>query len=310
SLNAEALTEQEHLEPLSPTLAESPMQRVRNNITQFRKSYLYGAMGLGLGLAVLIPSLNSWNTHREQLRLAQNSLQSAESQRDEGQYEGCLATAETIPETFSDLHQQALNLRGQCLLNQAQELADENRLRDAIALAQSVPPDTEAAEDALEKIDDWFGRILQIAENKYQEQNLTEAINIASAVTNDSSLYDSTQELIGGWQAELDIWNQANEAFSGKQWEGAIAQAEKISDDSSLKELADELIATAQGEIRRAEAARQAAASQNNATTGSSSSRSSSGRSSSGSRPSSTNASPPPPPSNPNPPGSGTLRDF
>lgn len=169
----------------------------------------------------------------------QEMLQRLEYLKTEKNYETCVAEAQRIP-TDSLFYSQAQTLRDQCQnaltaasLTQAQALAAAGQLKDALAKAQSIT-DGAAAAQVQQLTWQWSEQILQIAEGYYLDPSgkLEAAIQTASSLTPENSLYNEAQSRIRTWQQEWSAnevhWQAAQVAVSTYQLDAALAEIRQI----------------------------------------------------------------------------------
>lgn len=101
-------------------------------------------------------------------------------------------------------------IQDQPILNAANTLAEEGKLREAIATAQRVTLDRALYDQAQTMIAGWTETvqiwedtpILERAKGLAFEGELTNAINVASQIAPGRSLYDEAQKAMGLWEAE------------------------------------------------------------------------------------------------------------
>lgn len=129
-------------------------------------------------------------------------------------------------------------IQDQPILNEADQLATDNKLREAIAVAQQIQDDRALFEQAQAMIQDWTrtiqieedGSILERAKSLAYEGSLTQAINAAAQIAPGRALYPEAREAINVWEAERAyIW----------QLEAAEAAAEAAAEESDADAGAD-----------------------------------------------------------------------
>lgn len=111
-------------------------------------------------------------------------------------------------------------IQDQPILNEANQLAGDDKLREAIAIAQQIPNDRALHEQAQAMIQDWT-RTIQIEEDSplLEEAKslayrgaLTEAINVAAQIAPGRALHGEAQNAIDLWEAERAyLWQQEAE---------------------------------------------------------------------------------------------------
>ncbi len=111
--------------------------------------------------------------------------------------------------------QQLQTLEDQPILDKALQLADQGQLADAIKEAEKIAANRALYEDARTNIQMWQGQIdlardrtlLDNATALASQNQLTNAINLASQIRPEQALYREAQQLISQWQASrAEIW--------------------------------------------------------------------------------------------------------
>jgi hypothetical protein len=140
-------------------------------------------------------------------------LDLAEGRAASGNFDGAIAAARLVPEDQAEVRAQAQEqiTRWQQrqvnrqLLQQAQGLLQPDQatsFRDAIAVAQQIPPDYPESATAQERIDQWSQDILVIARARAAAGQTAEAIAAANLVPAGTSAYDQAQQEIQRWQGQ------------------------------------------------------------------------------------------------------------
>jgi serine/threonine-protein kinase len=208
----------------------------------------------------------TYMTYRQSYSQAQEALEQIGVLKAAEKYKECLQQARTFPKDHSDLYAEVETLLHECQQGQAEEylteakkLAEQSRLKDAIALAVQVPTDMDIHSEAVKLMSQWSEKIFQIASNKYQEGNLKEAVAIAGAVPSDSPLIPRVQAAIQQWNEE---WKQnelhlqaAQKALDERRWQDAINTAKKVSNTAYWQKQSEPIIQKAEAEIAAAQAA-------------------------------------------------------
>ncbi|MDB9529836.1 hypothetical protein PN498_27865 [Oscillatoria sp. CS-180] len=123
-------------------------------------------------------------------------------------------------------------IQDQPILNEANQLAADDKLREAVTVAQQIQDDRALYEQAQAMIQDWThtiqveedSPILEEAKSLAYEGSLTAAINVAAQIAPGRALYNEARNAIGLWEAERAyIW--AQEAEAARQQE-AVRQPE------------------------------------------------------------------------------------
>ncbi|NJL48121.1 MAG: hypothetical protein HC929_12350 [Leptolyngbyaceae cyanobacterium SM2_5_2] len=142
-------------------------------------------------------------------------------------------------------YQEAENLVGNCQLAQAQEFANERSFRKAIESIHAMSPEHPSFKEGQVLLGRWSREIIEVAKKEYQKEDrnaLGTAINIASAIPQDTPLYSEAQSLIGqwktGWGSDEANFKAAKAAFEKNDWSTAVAKSEQIKTNFWKKEVA------------------------------------------------------------------------
>ena len=135
-------------------------------------------------------------------------------------------------------------IEDQPFLNEANTLASEGKLQEAIAAAEQVQPERALYGQAQTMIKDWTTTI-QVAEDRpildeatarAYEGELSNAIVIASQIAPGRALYNEAQNAIAIWDAEREyIWSLEAESTGGDSEDGGSSDA----GNSSASETSD-----------------------------------------------------------------------
>jgi serine/threonine-protein kinase len=224
------------------------------------KPFLKSRLPLVAGIAyifVIIVTGYFYFVHRQSYLQAQTTLAQVEELKTTKNYNECIQQAEAFPADYVDLQAQAQRLFRECKLaqteiklNRAKELADQSRLKDAIALAAEIETDTNTYAQAQQLITQWSEKIFQVANDKYRQGNFKEAIAIATAIPVDSFLHAQAQTAIEQWQEELKknetYLQAAQKALEERRWQNAIDTAKKVSKTSYWQKQTKPIIQKAQ----------------------------------------------------------------
>ncbi|MFE4108311.1 hypothetical protein [Almyronema epifaneia] len=126
-------------------------------------------------------------------------------------------------------------IQDQPILKEANTLAADGKLKEAIAAAQRIQPDRALYDQAQTAVQEWTAQI-QIAEDRpilaaarelaYQG-SLTAAINRAAQIGPGRALYGEARSAIANWSAERDyLWSLEQAAEPEESWEEPAADEE------------------------------------------------------------------------------------
>ncbi len=219
---------------------------------------------IGAGLASVLVGIfagYSYMTHRQYSSQVKVALEKIEALKSAKKYQECLLQAETFTQNHSNLYALVETLLHECQqgqnegqLDRAIELATQSNFKEAIALATQVPVAKNAHLEAQKLISQWSEQIFQIANSKYEEGNLQEAIEILlSDIPDDSPMNTKAKMTITQWNEE---WEQnqthlqeAQKAIDENRWQDAINTAQKISDHSYWQKQREPIIQKAEAAI-------------------------------------------------------------
>jgi hypothetical protein len=108
------------------------------------------------------------------------------------------------------------------VLEQAQELANRDRLAEAITTAGGIPNNSRHHELAQQLQEGWSQELLQRATNHYQRADMPMAISMLSAIPQSSQRYSRANNLRGRWKQQTDLLNQAIAAQEIGDWSSVI----------------------------------------------------------------------------------------
>jgi hypothetical protein len=117
-------------------------------------------------------------------------------------------------------------IQDQPILNEANTLATQNKLKEAIAAAQQIPDDRALFEQAQTMIKEWTqtlqiqedSPILERAKSLAYRGSLTEAINTAAQIAPGRALYGEARNAIKLWESERAyIWAQESAAAAARE---------------------------------------------------------------------------------------------
>lgn len=198
--------------------------------------------------------------HQQSYSNAKQDLKQIESLKLAKKYEQCVQLAFVFPQNFSHFKVELNDLVHDCYeghLSKARKLAEQSRLREAIALAIQIPQDINVYSEAQKLISVWSEKIFQIASNKYHEGNLEEALAIARAIPTDSSLITKLEETVEqwnkNWQQNQTYLHIAQKDLDRQNWQDAINEAKKVKDNDFWQQKSQEIIKQAEAEIAAAQ---------------------------------------------------------
>ncbi|WAL58667.1 serine/threonine protein kinase [Thermocoleostomius sinensis] len=194
---------------------------------------------------------------------ARSDLASVAQLRDERQYEECLNRAAAVKRA-QPTYEEAQVLLNQCaegILTQANQLAANGQLPEALQAVAKIPPDTTAGQTAQDLMQQWSDQLLQQATRLYQNDGkLTEAINLVRAIPTTTAAGAQAEDTIQRWQAEWktneSTLQAATDALEARDWYAAKEKAATLTTPYWIEQ-GEDITAEADAEIAAMEAERQ-----------------------------------------------------
>ena len=197
---------------------------------------------------------------------ARSTLEQAEAWRQQRNYPLCIETARYVPQR-SDRYDDAQLLIYRCdaalakqNLEQAEALAAQDRLKDAIYLAREISPESFYYQRAQHAIETWSWQILTVAERHYLDPSgqLEMALSIARAVDEENSpiqaiAQDRIQQWQTTWEANQSHHRAAEIALGVGDWQTALASTQQISEHPYWNQQVDTLIQSANAQQQQQE---------------------------------------------------------
>ncbi|GAA6619790.1 serine/threonine protein kinase [Scytonema sp. NUACC26] len=172
-------------------------------------------------------------------------------------YSLCVTKAKTVSET-SSLYAKAQELLYRCQLKQANQLAAENKLAQAIAAASTIPKNSPVSSKAQELSQQWSNSIMTTATDLFQNGKLDAAIAQIQEIPKTSSAYQKAQAAIVQWRKDWKVsetqFNAAKTALDEEKWQVAIDESHKIPNITFWKDKIKPVIQEAHSQIVKAEA--------------------------------------------------------
>jgi len=113
-------------------------------------------------------------------------------------------------------------------LTQAQTLASQNQLTEAIRIVAGIPSNSRHYAMAQQLQEDWSRELLRQATNECQQANVTKAVALLKAIPAGSPLYRRANQLQHNWNQQAQMLNQAITANKKGDWQAAIDAIEAL----------------------------------------------------------------------------------
>ena len=155
-----------------------------------------------------------------------------------------------------------------CGLEQAKEEANDLKFVEALAIAKTLPKNSEIDEEIQEQVEIWSEKVLQQATKLYQKEGkLNEALEIVKQIPEDIPIRQQVIDTKENWKTEFQE-NETNiasaqKALSEEKWLFAKQEATKVKSSTSFfwKEKAKAIISQANEALGLSEGEKEASAS-------------------------------------------------
>ncbi|NJO74044.1 MAG: protein kinase [Leptolyngbyaceae cyanobacterium RM1_406_9] len=204
-----------------PTVASVVSEGTVVQSPRGRWKLLRMGVGVAAAIATAFVGMNYYSQSQRQFALGQiASLKMA------GNHEECVRSAMALAGDA-----EAQQLLGDCQLAQAQALAANNQLKDAILAVSEIAENHSAYEESQRLVGEWSEQILQLAADQYQGGKLENAIAMANAIPENSSVYEQAQAQIASWNqawgTDEGLVKSAQEAIDRGEWQARSLKPKK-----------------------------------------------------------------------------------
>ena len=218
---------------------------------------------MGVGVIAVIMTVfagYSYLDRRKAYLQAKQRLEQIEKLKVAEKYSECVQQAKIFPQNYAKLNPQLESLLLECgegeakgQLAEAKQLAEQSKLKDAIAIVAKIPQDRSVYAEAQKLMSQWSEAIWEIASNQYQEGKLESAKAIAKAVPTASPIAQKVETTIQQWDRE---WEQdrthletARKKLDESRWQDAIIAAKKVSENAYSQKQSQQIIQKAEAEM-------------------------------------------------------------
>ncbi|MEE3719202.1 serine/threonine-protein kinase [Tumidithrix elongata RA019] len=140
-------------------------------------------------------------------------LDAVNSLKSQKKYQECVAEAQKV-DRDAKVYAEVQNALQQCRLDQAKQLAAENKLAEALALLGGIPTNSSVFPEAQKLMGQWSERTIALASEKYQIGDLKGAIAQVQTIPATSPTYAKSQSTTQQWQND---WQLADKQFNAAQ---------------------------------------------------------------------------------------------
>jgi serine/threonine protein kinase len=241
AVKVQAATQPFYQKP-QPLISNDPTLKLKPKPTPFKfnQRLILLAVG-GIAISGAIGSYVFIQNEADRRLLA--SLEQVKTSKNAGDFPQCIEGAKSIPTNsrfgkdaqtlLSECQSAQTNAQAKALLAQAQKLAKENKLEEAIAAVSKINSNSSSYGEAQKLLGQWSETVLQIATKKFQEQGkVKEAIALIKAIPPNSPNGKKAQELAAQWQAQANAdevaLKAADKALKEGKWKEAIASSNKV----------------------------------------------------------------------------------
>lgn len=172
----------------------------------------------------------------------------------QAKYSECIDIGESALSTQTLPEQQLLPPLSKCYLGQANQLAEQTQLGDAVQLIAKVSDQSPDHWQAQKKLNVWSARLLQDTRRNYEVQgNLEQALAGIKKIPQKSAVKSQAQREAKQWQDQHKANQQkidtAKRALKEGRAEDAIATANQIKTPKYWKKIADQVQKEAKAEV-------------------------------------------------------------
>jgi len=172
----------------------------------------------------------------------------------QAKYSECIEIGESTLSTQALPEQQLLTPLSKCYLEQANQLAAQNKFGDAVQLIAEVSDQSLYHLQAQQKLNAWSAQLLQDARRDYEVQgNLKQALVRVETIPQKSAVKPQATRAAKQWQEQhktnQHTINTAKKALKAGQAEDAIATATQIKAPEYWQKIADQVQKEAKAEI-------------------------------------------------------------
>jgi len=148
--------------------------------------------------------------------------------------DGMISLVESLPEQFKLQWSQrrasqlphSMEREYHQLIEQAQTLASQNRIPEAIALVAAIPKNTRYSDLAYQLQEGWSQEMLDEATHHYRQADLSRALNLLKAIPATSTQYSRVTQLKQKWQQDAAQLHRAIAASKAGAWQEVIRRLE------------------------------------------------------------------------------------
>lgn len=153
----------------------------------------------GAGIATIVVSLGGYTVVQWFASgSARTSLEYATTLQQQGRYQACINQAQLVS-AESPLHDQAEAILQSCQLSQANALAQQNNLTEAVTLLAAIPSDAPLNGNVQNALDDWSTMLIDRATAEYDMGNREAALAMLRTIPSSSSVHGEATEKIAEW---------------------------------------------------------------------------------------------------------------
>jgi serine/threonine protein kinase len=205
----------------------------------------FALVSLGFGTVVTISGIAGYAfwQQAEMDKLSTAKIEAIKSLKVAGKNQECINLAKEISPT-SQYATTAQNLLKECQtataiytesnlrLTKAKELAQSNRLEEAIVTISKISANSSAYTESQKLAAQWSVQLLAIATKQYEQGKLKEAIALTKVIPANSQIGKKAPSLTAKWQAEWNadevIFNVVDKALKNGRWQEVINESTKV----------------------------------------------------------------------------------
>jgi hypothetical protein len=167
---------------------------------------------IALGGAAAVFALGLGGIYLYSQQQAESLMQTAMSLKDQGRFQGCLSQLSSLVGLSESAA--ARELKGECQLGLAKEMAKQGSLAQALEQVVQIPDDVTVAAEARRLDGEWVKRLLNLARPQYEQGDLKGALAVVESVPKNSRHRSEADTAVKQWQTE---WQQNEENLKTAQ---------------------------------------------------------------------------------------------
>ncbi|WAL60882.1 hypothetical protein [Thermocoleostomius sinensis] len=213
---------------MQPSLPSNATHSVENSTRRWKKLVLWSSASV----ATIVVSFGGYTVVQWFATGAdRTSLEYAITLQQQGRFQACINQAQLVS-SASPLHDQAEAVRQACQLSQANTLAQQNNLTEAVKLLGGISSDRSLNPRVQTALDDWSKLLIDRATAEYDMGNRDAAIVMLRTIPASSSMHSEAAATMSKWAEEwtanANHIQKIRQVLQVNDLKGAFAELQKI----------------------------------------------------------------------------------